>query len=99
MLLTFPGDFPFKPPKIMFKTKIYHPNVDDDGSICMPLLKGDVWKPATSVVEILKEIEILLLNPNPDDPLRANIADVYKTNKAEFEREATEWTKRYAKRL
>ncbi|KAI8085859.1 ubiquitin-conjugating enzyme E2D 1, isoform CRA_a [Gilbertella persicaria] len=47
--ITFSADYPFKPPKIKFTTKIYHPNIDDDGSICVDLLKPDIWKPATKV--------------------------------------------------
>ena len=47
--MTFPATYPFKPPKIQFKTKIYHPNVDEQGQVCLPLILPDNWKPATKV--------------------------------------------------
>lgn len=47
--IEFPSDYPFKPPKVTFGTKMYHPNVDDDGSICVGLLKTEAWKPATKI--------------------------------------------------
>ena len=47
--LAFPTDYPFKPPKVTFSTKIYHPNVDEHGAICIGILKGEAWKPATKI--------------------------------------------------
>lgn len=49
--ISFPKEFPFKPPIVKFTVKVYHPNVDDDGSICLGMLKTDAWKPSTSVLE------------------------------------------------
>ena len=45
--LDFPAEYPFKPPKVTFKTKIYHPNVDEKGQVCLPITMPDNWKPAT----------------------------------------------------
>lgn len=45
--ITFPADYPFKPPKITFKTKIYHPNIDEKGQVCLPIISPENWKPAT----------------------------------------------------
>lgn len=45
--ISFPPEYPFKPPKITFKTKIYHPNVDEKGQVCLPIISAENWKPAT----------------------------------------------------
>lgn len=45
--INFPAEYPFKPPKINFKTKIYHPNIDDKGQVCLPIISAENWKPAT----------------------------------------------------
>ena len=45
--IAFPAEYPFKPPKILFKTKIYHPNVDEKGQVCLPIINAENWKPAT----------------------------------------------------
>jgi len=82
--------------KIKFATKIYHPNIDDDGSICVVLLKSDVWKPATKLVDVLISIADLLSHPVPEDALQPSIAELYTTKPAEFKKNAADWTKKYA---
>lgn len=47
MSIDLPVEYPFKPPKITFLTKIYHPNVDEKGQICLPIISPENWKPAT----------------------------------------------------
>jgi ubiquitin-protein ligase len=99
LLLVLPTEYPFKPPKINFKTKIYHPNVSNDehGSMCLGMLKGDQWKPSTKIVGVLEAALQLLSEPVPDDAVETGIAEVYKNNRNEFNKQAKEWTKRYAK--
>ncbi|KAG0165612.1 hypothetical protein DFQ28_008542 [Apophysomyces sp. BC1034] len=94
--INFSPDYPFKPPTIKFLTKIYHPNIDDDGAICLDLLKADVWKPATKVIQILEALTILLREPNPDDALVASIAEVYNSNRTKFRKLAKEYVDKYA---
>ena len=93
--LQFPPDYPFKPPKCTFKTKVYHPNINSNGGICLDILKNQ-WSPALTTSKVLLSISSLLSDPNPDDPLVGEIAALYKQNKAQFEANAREWTKKYA---
>jgi hypothetical protein len=82
MELTFPVNYPFTPPKFKFLTPIYHPNIDDQGAVCLSLLKDGEWKPSTRVASILEGIVGLLVTPNPDDPLVASIAETYQNNRS-----------------
>ncbi|PWN48883.1 putative UBC5-E2 ubiquitin-conjugating enzyme [Violaceomyces palustris] len=92
----FPIEYPFKGPKVKFSTRIFHPNVDEGGNLCVGILKSEAWKPSTKAATILLSILQLLEEPNPDDALVASIADMYNNDRAKFNKTAQEYTKKYA---
>lgn len=83
------------PPRVRFTTKIYHPNIDKLGRICLDILK-DKWSPALQIRTVLLSIQALLSAPNPDDPLANDVAEAWKTSEKAAIATAKEWTKRHA---
>ncbi|KAJ6617509.1 ubiquitin-conjugating enzyme [Mycena sp. CBHHK59/15] len=87
--------YPMAPPKVRFLTKIYHPNIDKLGRICLDILK-DKWSPALQIRTVLLSVQALLSAPNPDDPLAPDVAKHYKENEKDAQRVSREWTQQYA---
>ncbi|KAJ3411971.1 hypothetical protein HDV05_001449 [Chytridiales sp. JEL 0842] len=89
-------DYPFKPPKVKFLTKVWHPNVDEDGSICIGILKPDVWKPAHKLVDVLHSLSLILESPNGEDAINTQVAEMFNRDRGGWETKVREWVRKYA---
>ncbi len=94
--VSFPREYPLKPPQVRFETPIYHPGIDHSGRIILDILKSD-WDPAITTVKILQTLSLMLLDPNAHLLLGiSEIAGEFKADKSKFETTARAWTKKYA---
>uniref|UniRef100_A0AAZ3QRU9 E2 ubiquitin-conjugating enzyme n=1 Tax=Oncorhynchus tshawytscha TaxID=74940 RepID=A0AAZ3QRU9_ONCTS len=96
--LIFPAEYPFKPPKITFKTKIYHPNIDEKGQVCLPVISAENWKPATKTDQVIQSLIALVNDPQPEHPLRADLAEEYSKDRKKFFKNAEEFTKKHGEK-
>lgn len=62
------SNYPIDAPKVVLRQRIWHPNIDLDGALCLNILRED-WKPVLSLNHIAMGIQFLFLEPNKNDPL------------------------------
>ncbi|XP_030292260.1 ubiquitin-conjugating enzyme E2 L3a [Sparus aurata] len=96
--IIFPAEYPFKPPKVTFKTKIYHPNIDEKGQICLPIISVENWKPATKTCQVIESLVALVTTPEPEHPLRADLAEEFSKDRAKFMKNADEFTRKHSEK-
>lgn len=80
-----PPDYPHKPPKVtLAKTcKIYHPNINLEGNVCLNILRED-WKPVLDINAVIYGLIYLFYEPNPNDPLNHEAADLFRRDVNRF---------------
>ena len=80
-----PPLYPHEPPKVHCDTQLYHPNVNEEGNVCLNILRED-WKPVLDINAVIYGLIYLFYDPNPADPLNHKAAKLLRENKGEFER-------------
>ncbi|ELW48328.1 Ubiquitin-conjugating enzyme E2 L3 [Tupaia chinensis] len=96
--INFPADCPFKPTKITFKTKIYHPYINEKGQVCLPVIRAENWKLATKTDQVIQALIILVKDPQPEHPLWADRAEKYSKGHKKCYKDAEEFTKKYGEK-
>jgi ubiquitin-conjugating enzyme E2 M len=81
--------YPHEPPKVKCLPKIYHPNIDYDGNVCLNILRED-WKPVLTLSAVIYGLQYLFLEPNAEDPLNKEAADLMVRNHQQFAHHVTE---------
>jgi len=83
--VTIPQTYPYDPPRVECNTLIYHPNIDWDGHVCLNILRAE-WMPVLNIGSVLFGLMTLFLEPNPDDPLNKEAAQLMIDKPSEFQR-------------
>ena len=91
---SIPALYPHEPPKVLCKTKIYHPNINLEGNVCLNILR-DEWKPVLDINAVIYGLIYLFYEPNPDDPLNREAAHLLKSNKNLYEQKAKQHSQTY----
>eukprot|EP01083_Nonionella_stella_P179882 639865_1 len=97
--IRFPQDYPFKPPKVRFLTKIYHPNVSENGYVCTECsgyIWGPNWSPALTISKVLLVVCSMLTDPTLGCVFNAKAGKLFKENRQRFNQTAKEWTEKHA---
>lgn len=94
--IKIPNEYPFRPPEIKFKTKIWHPNISSQtGVICLDTL-GSAWSPVLTIKSALLSLQSLLTTPEPRDPQDAEVAKMLMNHPERFYRVARDWAVKHA---
>ena len=89
LVLEFTEDYPNKAPQVKFLTKMFHPNIYNDGQICLDILQNQ-WSPIYDISAILTSIQSLLCDPNPASPANSEASRLYNENRREYNRRVRE---------
>lgn len=97
LTLQIPSGYPAAAPTAAFRTKIFHPNVDEKtGAVCVDTLKRD-WTPETKLRDVLVVIGCLLVSPNPASALNAEAGRLCESDYTAYEKRAATWVKIHAR--
>ncbi|XP_030373063.1 ubiquitin-conjugating enzyme E2 L3 [Scaptodrosophila lebanonensis] len=94
--IDFPEQYPFKPPTLHINTRIYHPNVNERGQVCLPILETEHWKPTSRIEHILQVLIATINDPQPQNAFRVDVASEYQNDLKKFNKIAEIWVMRFS---
>jgi len=98
--LSFPQDYPLNPPKMKFKSELFHPNIYPDGRVCISILhppgndpmgyesSSERWSPVQSIEKILLSVMSMLAEPNTESPANVDAAKMWREDQKAFKKKA-----------
>ncbi|EAY12658.1 Ubiquitin-conjugating enzyme family protein [Trichomonas vaginalis G3] len=89
-----PEEFPIAPPHVTLLTKIWHPNIDEEGNICLNIIKGD-YNPTITILQIIQGIELIFVTPNPYSPLNNAAAEMLIHDESGFREKVEEYMEEF----
>jgi len=96
--IDFPPEYPFKPPEVTFLTKIYHPNIDEKGRVCLNIICTCTWKPATMSWQVIQALISLPPHDNPGHTMRRDLVEEYTKDRDKFLKNAEEFTIQFSEK-
>jgi ubiquitin-conjugating enzyme E2 M len=91
---TIPDDFPFERPSVRCETRIWHPNIEETGGVCLNILR-DNYTPVMSLGHLLTGLQFLFTEPNPLSPLNNEASEQFTKKPQEFKQKAQEYMRLY----
>lgn len=89
-----PDGFPFERPTVRCQTRIWHPNIEETGAVCLNILR-DNYTPVMSIAQLVVGLQFLFTEPNPASPLNQEAANHFEENLASFTKKAQDYIRLY----
>lgn len=96
LIMNIPQKYPHSPPKVQFITKIFHPNIFEDGRICLDILSNTQWSPIINFSQLFLSIQSLLTDPRPEDAANISAGNLCINNNEAYCEKVREFVKMYA---
>lgn len=86
-IMKIPREYPFKAPKLFCMDPLFHPNVDEDGNVCMEMLRLG-WSPGYGLENVFINLHVILIEVSGEDALNTLAGDLFKSDYDRFVRVA-----------
>ena len=81
---------------MLFKTKTFHPNINEQGQVCLPIITPENWKPATKTTQVLLALKSLLEEPEPNGALRGDVGDLFTKDREKYDSTVQDYVEKFA---